>query len=424
MSAALGPVPSGPAPASASAAEIRSVPRIAIQAFCETREVASIVEAAAGDRRMAKAHTKVQMGGLAAAVEFYASAPTPNLVIVESQEERAGILAQLDQLSEVCDPGSKVLVVGHVNDVILYRELTRRGVSEYLVAPFEVFDLIREISEIYVKPDAPPVGRAVAFVGAKGGCGASTVAHNVAWACARTFQNDVLVADLDLAFGTAGLDFNLDPTQGIADALLAPERVDDVYLDRLLAKCADHLSLLAAPATLDRTFDMDEKALDPILDAAKSGVPLVMLDIPHLWSGWVKHALRSADEVVVVAAPDLANLRNAKNMVDFLKQSRPNDAPPRLVLNMQGLPKRPEIKPEEFAKSLELPLVATIPFDAHLFGTASNNGQMIAETDPKSHVGEIFRTIAQVVTGRAEIKKAKKSPLAPLLARLRGGAAK
>ncbi|KPL54103.1 AAA family ATPase [Prosthecomicrobium hirschii] len=400
--------------------DLRSIPRIAVQAFCETKEVADIVEAAAADRRMVKAHTKVQTGGLAAAVDFYGTAPTPNLVIVESREGRDVILGQLDQLAENCDPGSKVIVIGHINDVILYRELTRRGVSEYMVAPITVFDLIREIGEIYYKPDAAPLGRTVAFVGAKGGCGASTLSHNVAWACAKTYNHEVVLADLDLAFGTAGLDFNLDPTQGIGDALAAPERVDDVYLDRLLAKCAENLHLLAAPATLDRPYEYDEAAFDPIIDATRTGVPIVVLDVPHLWTGWVRRVLRSVDEAVLVCAPDLANLRNAKNLADTLKQARPNDAPPRLVMNMVGVPKRPEIKPEEFAKALGLPITAQIPFDAALFGTASNNGQMIAETDPKSAVGETFRQLAQVVTGKHEIKKARRSPFAPLLARLRG----
>jgi pilus assembly protein CpaE len=283
-----------------------------------------------------------------------------------------------------------------------------------------VFDLIREIGEIYYKPDAAPLGRTVAFVGAKGGCGASTLSHNVAWACAKTYNHEVVLADLDLAFGTAGLDFNLDPTQGIGDALAAPERVDDVYLDRLLAKCAENLHLLAAPATLDRAYEYDEAAFDPIIDATRTGVPIVVLDVPHLWTGWVRRVLRSVDEAVLVCAPDLANLRNAKNLADTLKQARPNDAPPRLVMNMVGVPKRPEIKPEEFAKALGLPITAQIPFDAALFGTASNNGQMIAETDPKSAVGETFRQLAQVVTGKHEIKKARRSPFAPLLARLRG----
>ena len=117
-------------------------------------------------------------------------------------------------------------------------------------------------------PDAKPVGRVLAVVGAKGGVGASTVAHNIAWAIARDLHLDSVVADLDLAFGTAGLDFNQDPPQGIADAVFSPDRVDTAFIDRLLSKCTDHLSLLAAPATLDRVYDFGAEAFDPIFDVA------------------------------------------------------------------------------------------------------------------------------------------------------------
>jgi pilus assembly protein CpaE len=219
--------------------EPRAIPRIAIQAFCETPEVAAALEGAAQDRRMSRAHVKVLMGGLPAAVEFYGSAPTPNLVVVETKARSEEILGHLDGLAEVCDPGTKVLVIGHVNDVLLYRELIRRGVSEYVVTPLDLFDVLRTIGDLYHSPDAGLLGRSIAFIGAKGGCGSSTVAHNVAWSIAKTFANDVMVADLDLAWGTAGLDFNQDPTQGVLEALLSPERIDEVFLDRLLTKCSD-----------------------------------------------------------------------------------------------------------------------------------------------------------------------------------------
>ena len=402
---------------------LKPVPRIAVQAFCDTQAVARVVEAAAADRRLAKAHVKVHMGGLAAAVDFYGSAPTPNLIIVESRETSTAILDHIDRLSNVCDAGTKVVVVGHLNDVLLYRELMRRGVSEYMVAPFDVLDLVRSVGDIYSSPDAGPLGRVIAVVGAKGGVGSSTVAHNVAWSISRTLQTEVVLADLDLAWGTAGLDFNQDPAQGIAEALAQPDRIDDVFLDRLLAKCTDHLSLLAAPSTLERAYDFEDAAFDPIVDTVRASVPTVVLDVPHMWTGWVRRVLRSADEVVIVAAPDLGNLRNAKNLIDVLKASRPNDGPPRLVLNQVGVAKRPEIKPDEFAKALEMEAVAVIPFDAGLFGTAANNGQMIAETDAKHPIGETFRMLGQVLTGRAEIKKVKKSPFAPLLAKLRPGKA-
>lgn len=404
-------------------ADVRPVPRIAIQAFCETSEIAALLEETGTDRRMSRAHLKVQMGGLPAAVEFYGSAPTPNLVVVESTGRPEDILGHLDGLADVCDPGTKVLVIGHINDVLLYRELIKRGVSEYVVAPIGMFDLLHAIGDLYHNPEAAPVGRSVAFIGAKGGSGASTFAHNVAWAIARTYANDVVVADLDLAWGTAGLDFNQDPSQGVLDALNAPERVDEVFLDRLLTKCTDNLSLLAAPAMLDRPYDFEELSFDALIEAGRSIVPVLVLDLPHQWNAWVCRQLREADEVVVVAEPDLANLRNAKNLVDIMKASRPNDAPPRLVFNRVGLPKRPEIKPEEFARALDLPIAASVPFDAAIFGNAANKGQMIGEVDAKHATAEIFRALGGLVTGRSEVRKNRRrsglSQLMPLIEKLR-----
>ena len=276
------------------------------------------------------------------------------------------------------------------------------------------------VSRLYHDPDAGPLGRTLAFVGARGGCGSSTVAHNVSWMIAQNYDSDVVLADMDLAFGTAGLDFNQDPPQGIAEAVFSPERIDDVYLDRLLTKCTDRLSLLAAPSTLDRTYDFDEKTFEALIEIASQGVPSLVLDVPHMWTNWVRSTLGSADEIVITACPDLGNLRNAKNLIDFLKVARPNDSAPHLVLNQAGMPKRPEIKADEFADALEIEPLAVIPFDAHVFGSAANTGQMIAEFDPKSAITATYAEIAQVVTGRGQVQRANKSPFAPILARLRG----
>lgn len=402
----------------ADADGLKPVPRISIQAFCETPEVADVLEQAAADRRMAKAHVKVHQGGVAAALDFYAAAPTPNLLFVETRERHQQVLEQVDQLATVCDAGTKVVLIGHHNDIALYRDLMRRGVSEYMVAPFGLYDVIREIGEIYLAPDVKPVGRTIAFIGARGGAGSSTVAHNVAFALSRSFEGGVVLADLDLPFGTASLDFNQEPAQTLADALAAGDRVDDVFLDRMLSKCADNLSLLAAPATLDRAFDHDEMAFDPIVEAARTGTPAVILDVPHLWTSWARRLLGAADEVVITAMPDLASLRNTKNLIDQLKMARPNDEAPRLVINQVGLPKRPEIKPADFQKALQLEPAAIIPFDAVLFGTATNNGQMIAEINARSPTAQIFDTLAARLTGRSVARSGHKSVLTPLLARL------
>ena len=243
-------------------AQIDPVPRVSIQAFCESPDIAAIVGAAISDRRMAKAHVKQNMGGAPAAVEAYKSAPTPNVIVLEAAASRDALLAQLEELAEYCDAGTKVVVLGKLNDIVLYRQLIARGVSEYLVAPFGVVDFIQAISLLFSVPGAKALGRVIAVVGAKGGVGASTVAHNLAWSLASVTEMATIIADFDLAFGTAGLDYNQDPPQGVAEAVFAPDRVDAVLVDRLLSKCGEKLSLLAAPATLDRVLDFDEASFE------------------------------------------------------------------------------------------------------------------------------------------------------------------
>jgi pilus assembly protein CpaE len=368
--------------------DLRPVPRISIQAFCETESIANPIGRAAADRRMAKAHLKVHMGGIATAIEFYQTAQTPNLIIVESREEPKQLIASLTRMSEVCDPSSKVVVIGHYNDVWLYRELIRYGISEYIVAPVSMADILSVITSIFVAPDADPIGKSIAFIGAKGGVGSSTIAHNVGWTMSTLFSSEVVVADLDLAFGTANINFDQDPAQGIAEAVFSPERIDEHYLDRLLAQCAERLSLLAAPSMLDRTYDFDPEAFTQIIDIAQRTAPL-------------------------------ANLRNTKNLMDTLRKLRPNDGPPKLVINMAGIPKRPEISADDFAEPLDITPMAVIPFEPALFGNSANNGRMLGEMEPQNAIVKTVNEIAHILTGRAEVKSKKKAGLGDLLTRLK-----
>ncbi|MGH6676022.1 MAG: AAA family ATPase, partial [Xanthobacteraceae bacterium] len=193
-----------------------------------------------------------------------------------------------------------------------------------------------------------------------------------------------------------------------------PDRVDSNLVDRLLSRCSDKLSILAAPATLDRVYDFSETAFDAIIDILRTSTPCVILDVPHVWTAWTRRALISADEIVIVAAPDLANLRNAKSLIDTLRTARPNDAKPRLLFNLVGVPKRPEIAIGDFVKAVDLELSGVINFDPKLFGTASNNGQMVAEVEPACKANETISELAKIVTGRFEIRKTKKNLLDPL----------
>jgi pilus assembly protein CpaE len=402
---------------------VAPLPRVAIQAFCETLDLKDMLEDCTSDRRMAKAMLKIQDGGINACVEAYRGSPTPNIIIVEANSDRRGLLARLDELAQYCDEGTRVIVVGQTNDVMLYRELMKRGVSEYLIMPVSVMDMIEALSGIYNSPESGVIGKSIAVVGAKGGVGASTIAHNLAFMISETYSAATTLVDLDLPFGTAGLDFNQDPSQGLGDAVFAPDRLDANLLDRLLSKCTDHLSLLAAPATLERAYDLRETDLDGVADLLRSSTPYTVYDLPHVWTAWARRMLISADEVVLVCAPDLANLRNAKTILDVVRQARPNDSRPSLVLNMVGVPKRPEIGTAEFVKALDIGLTASIGFDPALFGAAANNGQMLNEVQPKAKAVEALADLAGTVTGKMPPKAAKTSFLEPLISRLKPKAA-
>lgn len=377
-----------------------SLPRITIHIFCDSQATADLAEKASADRRMERATVVTRMGGLAAACELYQSQPTPSLVMVESLDPGAQLLGQLDQLAQVCDPGTKVVVIGAANDIALYRELMRRGVSEYMVSPQNPLQMVRAVTSLYADPSAPFVGRQIAFCGAKGGAGASTLAHNVAYSITERLQTGAVLVDYDLAFGTAGLDFNQDPLQGVVDALSQPDRLDSVLMDRMMARCSERLSLFAAPATLDNDYDIGPEAFEEVTQKIRSAAPFVILDLPHVWTAWKRKILLTSDDLVIVATPDLASLRNAKNMVDLVRRARPNDAPPRLVLNQVGVPGRPEIPVKDFGEALGLTPALCLPFEPKLFGQAANNGQMLAEVGPKSRSAEGLDNLAQQIARR------------------------
>jgi pilus assembly protein CpaE len=387
----------------------RLIPRITIQAFCEHSQTAQLVESAIHDRRMSKVALTTHNGGLDGAIETYKSNPTPNLILVETTLPPAEVPAALARLAEVCDATTRLIVLGHTNDVLLYRELIRSGVSEYVVLPASAQTIVTAITELFAAEGAAPIGRTIGFISAKGGAGGSTVAHNVAWAISQNLRQDVLILDMDLAFGTAGLNFNQDPPHGLADAVNASQKMDGVMLDRLMSKAANHINLLTAPVSLDQTYDHGERDFEQVIELGQKTTPVVILDIPHAWDAWVRHTLATIDEIVIVAEPDLANLRNAKNLSDTIKALRPSETEPLLVINKLGVPRRPEISANEFATSIECMLLGQVPFDAALFGTAANNGQMIAEIAANNRINEVYRAIGMHVTGRSVPQASGKS---------------
>jgi pilus assembly protein CpaE len=375
--------------------------RVSIDAFALTPAVAEVLKAVRDDRAFAKSRVNVLPGGLEAAARHYADAPTPQVVIVEEEDGDATLMARLEQLAEVCEPGTRVVVIGARNDIALYRQLLSQGISDYLVRPVTARQVAAAIAAIFEDPAAAARGKMLAFWGVRGGVGSSTLAQNTAWAMGRALGEPVVYLDLDLAFGTSVLAFNLDAKQSVVDALANPERLDQVLMERFLVGYDDCLEVLPSPGDPRLTAEVGIDGLDKLLDLAARMGPVVVADLPHQWAAWTEHLLLEADEVVLVATPDLFCLRDAKTMLETLASRRGEAAAPRLVLNKFDAAKRTQLSPKDFEETLNLAPTLTLPFDPVLFGTAANNGQMLGEAAKTHKVVDQVNAFAAQLLGRS-----------------------
>lgn len=401
----------------ASVPPLSPVPSVDIAVFCRSQGVAAAIRTAAIDRRMARAAVTIRDGGISEATAVYRGVTSPNLVVVENDDDEGRLMAALGALAEECVTGTKVIVIGHSNDVGLYKKLLDAGVSDYLVSPLEPLDFVAAVHRCFRDGTGEKPGRIVAFIGAKGGTGSSTLAHNVALSMSKREDADVLVADFDLQSGTLGLNFDVDSSQGMSEVLEGPDRLDDVLLRRLAVPFADRLYLLPSAVDLDRVFNLKDEDIDHLLDVVRSRPWHIVIDLPHMWTAWTRKTLLVADEIVVTASPDLASMRNAKNLIDFLKTARPNDPPPMLVLNKTETPKLAEIKPRDFVAAVGLQDFISIPFDPLHFGKAANNGRLVVDAAPASKAARAMESLARRVGGRRE-RHTQQNGLRTLIQRL------
>lgn len=378
----------------------RMIPGISIHAFCERNETGSVINKAQHDWRMKRVNVDIFMGGLNSAVDYYHNENTPNLIMIETGLSGGELFTRLEQLASVCDEGTQVVVIGASNDIRLYRQLMEKGVSDYLVPPFHPMSIIRSISDLYLTDDKPFTGRCTAVYGAKGGVGASTIAHNLAWILAEKIGQETALIDFDETWGTTGIDFAYDTAQGLEEALSQSDRLDEALLDKIMVRHTKKLSILPSSASLGNgsAFDAPE-TFEKVIDGIRSISPFNVFDMPHVWSDWSSTALTGADEIVIVATPELACLRNTKNLIDYLKAKRPNDADPLVIVNKVGRSKL-EIPLKDFATAIGIEPALSLSFDPDTFTEASNDGKML--TDLKAgapHVEGLTYLASRLRTG-------------------------
>jgi len=371
--------------------------------LCDAGSVAAFESLA---REQGWSKTSIQRGGIAAAIRTLQADRSPQFLAVDladSEDPRADINA----LADVCEPGTLVLTVGSVNDVVLYRDLLSSGIHDYLLKPLDpqaLRDSVALALAALAEPSpeaaqaAPQSCRIVVCTGTRGGVGTSLVASTVAWMLAEEFNLRTTLLDLDVKFGTAAMTFDLEPGRGLIDALDNPTRVDSLFVDRAVLKVSDRLGLLGAEAPLGDPITLESASLTPLLDELRGRNDVIVLDMPHDALTEATVILGDVSEILLVTDLTLASTRDAIRMIAFLTESAP-DATLRLIANKVAGAAAGEVSQKDFEASVEREIESLAPLDAKATIMAAKQGQSVAQSAPKGKLVSALRPLARQLAG-------------------------
>lgn len=392
----------GPKPETAPKRDV-PVPPIVIQVHWDRPESGAALAAFAADKRVARAETVIERGGADGAMAAIESGAQPDLIIIDSDLAGGQLVESVDRLRARVGSSAKMIIAGAVNDIAVMRALNTRGVT-YLMCPLVAEELTQTVCGLYADVDC---ARVIAVMGARGGVGASTIAHNLAWIIAERLDAPTALVDLDIGFGSAAASFKLEPQGHVTDLFVAD--LGEEKLDRALTRAHERLLIAAAPGAPNMGVAIESAAVNAMIARVRRTSAFVILDLPHVWTSWVREVLVAADEVLLVASPDLASLRNTDNLMKLLRVQRETRAEPAIALTMTGVPKRPEISLKDFTEAVSVAPAVTFAFEPDLYGDAEQSGQLVCVTSPKSKAAQAIEVLACGFTGRSVVERKTKA---------------
>jgi len=271
----------------------------------------------------------IRRGTVRQAIRFFEKQVAAQAVVVDV----TGIedaQATLDDLARVCPPDVQVFVVGENTDITFYRLLVHDlGVTEYLPKPLTRDSIQRLLLPRLAGGGAEPAagrgGHVVAVCGARGGVGATTVAVSLALELADIAKAHVALLDLHLQGGTAALMLSGRPGPGLRIALEDSERADSLFLERTAIAVEPRLRLIAAEEPLGATLQVSSGGVARVLDLLQRKFNYVVVDLPMPVPQEMNWAVVMARQVVVVMGPDVASLRDAQAIRQFVIGTTGND---------------------------------------------------------------------------------------------------
>jgi pilus assembly protein CpaE len=337
---------------------------------------------------------------LDAALRRIRSGYAPRVLLLDLADAAAPI-AEVSSARTVGGAELKIVVLGALNDVALFRDLLAAGANDYLVKPPNRETLSAALEKRSHAPGttADGLGQVIVFTGSRGGVGTTTTAVSCAWLIAEERGERVALLDLDLHFGTIALKLDTDPGSGLCEALEQPSRIDSLFIDRAMVKVTDNLRVLAAEASATQHMIIDAGAIDVLLYELRRKFSKIVVDLPRGATPIQHVVIAAATHVVVVCERSLAGLRDTIRLQTMIREQAPQV---RLWLAEAGATAgRALLGKSDFEKGIAKSLDFSISYDAKSAGAAANSGQPLPVAVPRSPMVREFRQLAEVLAGPA-----------------------
>jgi len=362
----------------------------------------------------------VRRGSMEQARIFLERMHSPRLLIVDI-DGSADPIEEVVKLADVCELGTRFIALGSDNDVTLFRDLLSMGAADYLVKPIDRDVLLRSINSLQ---DANAglatmgrTGKVISFIGARGGSGTTTLVANCGRAISQSSKRKVAMVDLDLHFGNLGLSMGANVHEGLADALQQSDRIDSLFLERVMSPCGDRLFVIGGEENLSRAmFSSDPLAVDTLMSELRSIFHFVLIDIPRALTDIAYRAIQLSSVVVIASDLSLAGMRDAVRLVKFVRENNPG-AQIIMIVNRIGENPKAEIPFSEFEKGLGRKVDYKINFEPNALLNAANLGRPLIETGGPA--ARVIDQLAERLAGPGPKAAAPTHSIKSLLARFR-----
>jgi len=347
-----------------------------------------------------------------AALEQQLKQYRPDAVLLDVSSKRDAALFLVSQIT-AAKPALAVIGLHPSNDPEAILQCLRSGVAEFLHAPFQARDAEQAVMRLVRRKESevrqqPARGRLLAFVPSKGGSGATSIAANTAYLLSKMSQKRVLLADFDLTAGTICFLFKLSHSYSLLDGIKHSHQLDESLWGSLVAN-RDNLDILPAPEK-PQSPAIEPYRVHECLEYARSFYSHVVVDLPSISEKLALATLNEADQVFLVANPELPCLFLARKTLAFLEEMGFQKEQVRVLVNR--LHKQEELSLKDMEKIFRYTIYATFPNDYPSVRRSLTEGKPVSES---CELGKAYRKFAKEVMGAAEVDR-KKAPLVGLKA--------